>query len=92
MLVTKHNRWCCFSFMANYHDDGQRGFRIVGNMHNCKPLFKLKFRAVDHNHQPQLITSVPLSLELETGILHCPWCGVRLDLWYEKLPQEEVPT
>jgi hypothetical protein len=85
-------KWCCFSFKANYRDLDQRGVCVVAqHRQDGRVGFKIKCVAVDKQHQGDVLTTVPVAVETTIGIQHCPWCGVRLDEWYQSIPPATVP-
>jgi hypothetical protein len=81
-------QWCCPQFQDLYETAGERGFGLTVEV--AEGLrgagFLLQARAVDASndafHAHLGTTPFPVSTVTETGILHCPWCGVNLNEYY----------
>jgi hypothetical protein len=77
-------KWCCSAFKSWYEGAGERGFAVlVGRDSSSKPQFVIQHRSVDFGTEDSVKTETPLSLVADVQIDYCPWCGRRLDKWYE---------
>ena len=73
-------KWCCAAFQGNYEAAGRRGLSIVAEKSEFRGIqFTIVARAVNDCDRERLpATPVPITLETETGIQFCPWCGCTL--------------
>ena len=75
-------KWCCVSFKANYHNNGLRGIGIVSKRVKSLLRFEIIFLCTDRKYQDKILSDFPVTLELNLGLIFCPWCGVKLEKFY----------
>lgn len=78
-------KWCCPQFAGWYDNAGQRGISIlIGRDSSGMPEFLMQYRAVNAGEDLLLSSKAPVLSVTEVGLLYCPWCGRKLDKWYER--------
>jgi hypothetical protein len=83
----KNIKWCCPAFAGWYDEAGKRGVAIIIERYSDnEPRFLFQYRAVDMGLESEIYSksSVTISPIAQVGIQHCPWCGCKLDKWYNK--------
>lgn len=83
----KNIKWCCPGFQGYCQEIGNRGVAIVVDKYfDDDPRFLLQYRAVDKGLESEIYSksSVTISPIAQIGIQYCPWCGCKLDKWYNK--------
>jgi len=76
-------KWCCERFNNLFSEAGERGFAILVEKNTFGLTFLIQCRSVKEISDKPLNLNQPISLVSETGILYCPWCGVRLEKYYK---------
>ena len=78
--------WCCRGFAHTFRSGGQRGFGvIVKRILDGQPMFLVQHRALDPEDMKSPLEARPgVKIEVisELVIVHCPWCGRKLEKFY----------
>ena len=75
--------WCCLAFKEHFEFAGSRGLAVfVFTKNGPPPEFILQHRSLDLGASLSY-TDVPLSLLAEAHIYFCPWCGTKLEKFYQ---------
>lgn len=82
-------RTCCEGFQDLLDKCGERGFSVRVTRHDNRPVFALQFRAIERGQEwPQSSRDLEqqelVTLVTEVCIVHCPWCGARLEKAYKR--------
>jgi hypothetical protein len=76
-------KWCCSSFQDSHECRRERGFSVIAAKGEPTGFFLLQGRALAEDDPTPLIHSAPVSTVFQVGIAFCPWCGTRLDRFYQ---------
>lgn len=84
-------KWCCGLFEGSYNNAGERGLSVLIAYDSLdKPEFIVQHRTASLEVTNFPVTDFPMAWVSEARIFHCPWCGVKLDMWYGKWVDELV--
>jgi hypothetical protein len=101
--------YCCRGFQEAVENRGGRGASIAIVSSQGHPVFLLQLRAIAKPSESQVrealqslkaqlaneVSLVDLCLGTEISIVHCPWCGRRLDTYYgttwPRIADESLP-
>lgn len=74
--------WCCRFLRDAFTEAGHSGLGIfVDDSAADRPQFLMQFRALEPS-APVPASQAPLTVNLETAIQYCPWCGQNLSQFY----------
>jgi hypothetical protein len=91
-------KFCCEQFKYNLSLTEERGISIFitpPNEYLKEPAFFLLSRGIDKNDTHKLLADINnckaiINITTTTGIIHCPWCGIKLSKFYKNIYQELI--